>query len=181
MNQSRARTVSFTVALILVFVVGVLTGQQFCVDEPPPSPEPIAEQSERLPRIVPWLVPYCPAADPDDEIETIDAEPVDHGDPDDALPDTPPPATAEQRQKLLGWARDQSSTLETCPRDLGETHRLAITLEIDEGDVADVSINTDDEHFASEFRTCLRERILDWRIPDDLHPLQTELVFYLTL
>lgn len=161
----------------LLFGVGILVGQQFCTEapEPPPPPE-CPEPSTRV-------VEHCP--------EEPEEEPVAEPDPDppeqpresesDPLPDEPPPVDPQQRRRMLAWARDQSATLEGCPRDLGTTHRLGITIELDDDNAIDGVSITADEPLDGELRTCLEDRISQWTLPDEFEPRRRELFFGLTL
>lgn len=180
MTARRAQMAGYALALVLTFGVGILVGQQFCADEPVPPPEP-----ECPPRPPPEIIEVCPPEEPPDEVEEaapVEPKPRDPPPDGDELPDSSPPDTARNRQRLLGWARDQSSTLQGCPRDRGHTYRLAIRLELDDqGDVSGVTIDSDDREPAPELDACLRERIERWTLPDELEPTHRELMFRLTL
>lgn len=174
MDRDQRQTASWLVALVLVFVVGILVGQQFCVEAPQEPPPP-----DCPPPAQPQIIEFCPppADDPEPEPEPPEFDEAQQ----DELPDSPPPVEPDERRRLLGWARDQSTTLEACPRDLGETHRLGVTLEIEDRDVVDVSLSTDDQQLTAEFEACLHRRIGDWQLPEDLTPPGRELFFHLTL
>ena len=188
MTKRRSQTAAYAVAMVLFFVVGVLVGQQFCAHGPATDGEDGEDDQEvvekRCPPSLPVIYEYCP---PDPPPEKPDEEPPPPPPPPqeeegDTLPEGPPPATAEERQRLLGWARDQSSTLESCPRDLGTAYRLAITIGLnDDDEITSVAINSDERELSGELQQCLRERILQWGLPEDLSPPQRELFFQLTL
>lgn len=183
MTARYAQLFGQTAAMALAFGVGLLVGQQFCVEEPE-KPEPKCTPETQV-------VEVCHPEDPPEESEEPEesepapssAEPREVDTPTgDQLPEASKPASPEERQRLLGWARGESSTLQGCPRDRGKTYRLAISLELDaEGNVDAVSIDADDESPASELDACLHERIADWTLPDDLDPPQRPLFFRLTL
>ena len=181
MQRRHARIATQAISLVLVFVVGVLVGQQFCVADPEEPPEPDCPDSS------PRVVEYCPPEDDEPPPEDVDVEPDPEPEPRDIasdseqLPDSPPPVDPELRRQLLGWARDQSSTLEGCPRDMGTTHRFGITLQLDEDAIGDVSINTDGDELDPGLRDCLRERIGQWTLPDEFAPVESDLFFHLTL
>ena len=177
MDRRRSHIAAYVVALLLVFVVGILLGRGVCA---PPPEEPDEPDCPPQP---PRVVEVCPEDEeeppPEDEPVEPQAEPTQQQT--DPLPDAPPPVDPEHRRRLLGWAQDQSSTLEGCPRDRGQTHRLGITLVLDdERHVDDVSISAEDD-LAGEFRTCLKERMHQWELPEDIEPPGRELFFQLTL
>lgn len=182
MSARPSQIAAHAASLVLVLAVGILIGQQFCV---PDIEEPEPEELE-CPTSPPRIVEYCPPEpEPEPEIKSVEEPPPPPREVEttgEALPDGPPPATAEQRQLLLGWARDQSTTLQGCPRDRGHTYRLAITVGLDDdGNIDDVSINNADEDLSAELDACIQQRIEQWELPDDLKPSQRQLVFQLTL
>lgn len=183
MTSRRTQIPAHILALALAFGVGILMGQQFCL---PPAEEP---EEVDCPTQEPRLVEYCPPVvvekDPEPPVDpppALASEERRRTSTGETLPESPPPATAQQRRLLLGWARDQASTLQGCPRDLGTTYRLAVTLDLDDsGAITEVSINTDRDEINTELTTCLRERIRQWRVPEELRPPQNRVVFRLNL
>jgi hypothetical protein len=180
-TDRRANLAAQTVTLLVALAVGVLVGREFCA----PQPEPLEAEDVDCPIVAPEIVEYCPP-EPEPEPPKEVADPPDppprqaesQGTP---LPDEPPPVSPEQRRRLLAWARNQSATLQGCPRDRGQTYRFAVTLFLDdEKKIDDVAISSDEE-LGTELRSCLTERILQWNLPDDVDPPQREVVFRLSL
>lgn len=180
MNRRPAQIASFTVALVLVFIVGILVGQSMC------APEPEAPEQPDCPPQPPRVVEVCPEEEPEEPEEpaeppSVEPEPQPRQADSDQLPDAPPPVDPQHRRQLLSWAQDQSSTLQSCPRDLGTTYRLAVTLQLnDERGVDGLSISAEDD-LPVEFQTCIEDRIHRWELPEDIEPPGRELFFQLTL
>lgn len=185
MTTDKKQISAQVVSLALVFGVGILVGQQFC------APTAVEPEVLDCPPQTPKIVEYCPPdpiideepQDLEESVEDIAPDPPrERASTGSALPESPPPTTPQQRRQLLGWARGQASTLQGCPRDLGTTYRLAITLGLDEdGEVNKVTINTDEDDLSGDLQQCLQERILRWKIPADIAPSQDRLVFRLTI
>ena len=180
-TDRRAQLAAQTVTLVVALAVGVLVGREFCAPQPE-VPEP--EETD-CPAAAPEIVEFCPP-----EPEPEPPEPI--ADPPDppprqvesqgtSLPDDPPPATPEQRQRLLAWARHQSVTLQGCQRDRGQTYRFAVTLYLDDDKHIESLVISSDEELGTELHSCLQERILQWDLPDDVDPPQREVVFRLSL
>lgn len=174
-RKRRQRTVTWSVALVLVFVVGMLVGRQFCAEPPPEPPEP--ECPPPTEALTVEICPHLEYEEPEDQPDPPEPEEPEHR----QLPDSPPPAEPDRRRQLLGWARDRSTTLEACPRDRGQTHRLGVTLELTDRAVTDVSISTEEGELSPGFEACVRERIGEWELPEDLPAPGRELFFHLTL
>lgn len=178
MQRRHATVAARVVAAVLLFVVGILVGQQFCTEEPQPPPEPDCPPSP------PRVVERCPPDDEPDDIEIDETvEPAERTAEETSrpLPEEPPPADPEQRRQLLAWARGQSTDLDDCPRDRGDTHRFGITLQLDDdGAVDDVTIASD-ESVDGELRQCLRRQLAKWTVPEELRPTDRQVFFGLTL
>lgn len=184
MRTTTQKAILQTLGMLLALGVGILLGAQFCAP-PPEEPELCPEPQVRIER-----VPYCPPdAPPPEEPEATEPPPPRPAPPvprpaeeTRTLPESPPALGSEERRFLLGWARGQASSLQSCPRDLGRTYRLAITLDLAaEGGIRSVSINSDDDELPAALSQCLRERIMTWPLPDEFEPRKGRLLFRLTL
>ncbi|TXD36886.1 hypothetical protein FRC96_09220 [Lujinxingia vulgaris] len=181
--QPRASQIATQVAaMAMSFAVGLLLGPRLCapppaeVEAPAPCPEPDTRIVERCPEEPPPEVEKPAPAKP---VKPSRAKTVKRDPP---LPESPPPTTAEDRQRLLAWARDQSISLQGCTRDPGTTYRLSVTLTLDEArSINNVSLNAGPDTLDEGLRRCLETRIADWTLPDDLAPAHRRLVFGLTL
>ena len=182
MSARRAHIAGQLAAVALAFGVGIFVGQQFCVEPPQAPPERECPDE-------PQIVEHCPPDEPVieelavDESEASSPSPAerDVAPTGERLPDAAPPPTPRERQRLLAWARAQSSTLQGCPRDMGHTYRLAISLDIDDSGTVDAITIDSNDNLPPEFRSCLRTRIGNWILPEDLPPPERPLFFRLTL
>src|SRR5690554_1341706 len=183
MQRRTSQLATQIAAMAMTFAVGLLLGPRLCAPpaeeqvEQPPCPEPATR-----------VVEVCPEAEPPPEVEQ--PAPQRPAKPsrgaavkkDPPLPQSPPPTTAEDRQRLLAWARDQSISLQGCPRDPGTTYRLSVTISLSEDRaISEVSLNAGPDTLTEGLRRCLEGRIADWTLPDDLAPAHRRLVFGLTL
>ncbi|RVU48096.1 hypothetical protein EA187_01265 [Lujinxingia sediminis] len=169
-------------AMAMSFAVGLLLGPRLCA--PPPAE---IEAPAPCPKAQTRIVERCPEEPPPAPTKPAPAKPVKPSrarpvKSDPHLPASPPPTSAEDRQRLLAWARDQSISLQGCTRDPGTTYRLSVTLTLDESrSINDVSLNAGPDALNESLRRCLETRIADWTLPDDLAPAHRRLVFGLTL
>ncbi len=170
------------VTIVLAFGVGILIGQN-CEQEPEKTVETVT-----VTRTVPPEIVYeCP---PDaggiEAAEQSAAAPKSSKassskKAEKALPQAPRPITPLERKRLLGWVRDQSADLDGCRGGGNVTHRLAVTLKLDDdGNVKDARVNAPDD-VPRNVVSCLRSRMSNWTPPADLVSGRPELVFGLTL
>ncbi|RAL24710.1 hypothetical protein DL240_00430 [Lujinxingia litoralis] len=180
MQRRTSQIASQVAAMAMCFAVGLLLGPRLCAPPTPDAAEPV-----ECPPPTERIVEVCPEAPA--EREKPSPQPAKPSRPapvkkDPPLPPSPPPTSAEDRQRLLSWARDQSLSLQGCPRDTGKTYRLSVHLELAaDRTIEQVNLNAGPEELSEGLSQCLQRRIAAWKLPDDVAPSSQRLVFGLTL
>lgn len=166
------------IALALAFGVGILVGRA-CQE-----PEKVTETvTVTVKEPGPERVVYeCPPEETEPKPSKVGQKPPKVTQTKKKLPDAPKPITPKERQRLLGWVRDQSADLQGCRPASKETYRLAVTLELTaEGAVRRVRFNAPPRELPSSVQGCLRDRMSRWQPPAELVKDRKELVFGLTI
>ncbi|MFP4599689.1 MAG: hypothetical protein ACOC9W_00375 [Persicimonas sp.] len=166
--------------MALALGVGVLLGARACAPE-----ARVVERTVEQPAEVVYRCPEADTGGPDAGEEPEPAAPAEPAEPAQArqLPDVGAPSPANQRRRLLAWARYQSDGLIGCRHAGAATESVVVTLHLDDtGAIRDAKVNapTSDD-ITPRTLTCIQRRVRDWKPPAELVGDRREIVFRLDL
>ncbi len=178
--MNRRETALQLTGMALALGVGVLLGARACAPE-----EQIVERTVEKPAEIVYRCPEPDAGAPDSGEAPAPAAPAEPTKPTKTrqLPDVGAPSPANQRRRLLAWARYQSDGLIGCRHASAATESVVVTLHLDDtGAIRDAKVNapTSDD-IAARTLTCIQRRVRNWKPPAELVGDRREIVFRLDL
>jgi len=163
------------VTLVAAMAVGVLIGRTACE----PEPETVVEKKTVQ------RTPDCPPCQPDTGTPDVSPDGVVAASPDPPedkgnrpMPEDPGPPDPTIRRRMLSWVRDQAPGLRECRPGGGSSVRLAVTLTLTEtGEVERAEINAPEKDLSRKTLRCLRDKMQQWSLPENLLGDRRRVVF----